>query len=395
MKIFLPLAAVVLCVTMLIFPKETFDAASMGLTVWWKIVFPSLLPFFIISELFSGLGIIHLIGILLEPVMRPLFRLPGCAGFVVAIGYTSGFPIGAALTAELRRQKLVTRLEGERLISFTNNASPLFIFVATAVGLFHNPSLGIILAVANYSANLALGLLLRFYGQKDPEKIKEHSCSGNLLLKSIQALTNAQKKDGRPFGKLLGDAVSKSIHSLAIIGGFIILFAVIVQLLTLLGITKMIEQLLALILLPLGFHPSLLTALAAGLFEITLGIKLAGESAAPFSQQVTAAAMIIAWSGLSIHAQVASMVSKTDLRLLPFVLTRIAHAALSGTLVFLLLQSQSVPTTLAIWPSVSITWYYVLIPFAIGMVSLVLLPVTTVLFYLIFKTTWLFLRIKH
>lgn len=395
MKFFLPLAVVVLCVAMLIFPKETFDAASMGLTVWWKIVFPSLLPFFIISELFSGLGIIHLIGILLEPVMRPLFRLPGCAGFVVAIGYTSGFPIGAALTAELRRQKLVTRLEGERLMSFTNNASPLFIFVATAVGLFHNPSLGIILAVANYSANLALGLLLRFYGQKDPEKIKEHSCSGNLLLKSIQALTNAQKKDGRPFGKLLGDAVSKSIHSLAIIGGFIILFAVIVQLLTLLGITKMIEQLLALILLPLGFHPSLLTALATGLFEITLGIKLAGESAAPFSQQVTAAAMIIAWSGLSIHAQVASMVSKTDLRLLPFVLTRIAHAALSGTLVFLLLQSQSVPTTLAIWPSVSITWYYVLIPFAIGMVSLVLLPVTTVLFYLIFKTTWLFLRIKH
>jgi nucleoside recognition membrane protein YjiH len=94
MKILLPLGTIMLCLSMLIFPKETYEAATLGLNTWWTIVFPSLLPFFIIAELFLGLGVVHFISILLEPVMRPIFNLPGSAAFVVALGYSSGFPVG-------------------------------------------------------------------------------------------------------------------------------------------------------------------------------------------------------------------------------------------------------------------------------------------------------------
>lgn len=396
MKILMSLAAVIMCISMLLFPKETYDAASMGLVTWWQVVFPSLLPFFIVSELFLGFGIVHLISILLEPVMRPVFNLPGCAAFVVALGYTSGFPVGAVLTATLRQEKLVTRREGERLIAFTNNASPLFLFVATAVGIFHRPSLGIILAIAHYGTNMTLGLLLRFLGQNDPEKTKEQVHYSNLLINGIKAMLNAQKKDGRPVGRLLGDAVRKSVHSLATIGGFIIFFAVIVRLLTLLGVTEIIVKMLSLVLCPLGFPHSLLTALSTGLFEMTLGASLAGKSAAALHQQVVAASMIIAWSGISIHAQVASMISDTDLSMLPFAATRIAHALLSGITASLLMRTQPVIAITAIpaWQPDS-TINYVLISLVTGLVSL-LIPICAVAgCFLLSKTTLLILRIKR
>ena len=62
--------------------------------------------------------------------MRPLFRLPGEAGFAVALGFTSGFPMGAILTASLKEQSLCTPQEAARLAAFTNNSSPLFLLIS-------------------------------------------------------------------------------------------------------------------------------------------------------------------------------------------------------------------------------------------------------------------------
>ncbi len=35
-------------------------------------------------------GIVHFFGTLLDPLMRPLFRVPGIGGFVMAMGFASG-----------------------------------------------------------------------------------------------------------------------------------------------------------------------------------------------------------------------------------------------------------------------------------------------------------------
>src|SRR5690606_36322375 len=134
-------------------------ASIRGLNIWWEIVFPSLLPFFIISELLIGFGVVKFIGVLLEPLMRPLFRVPGVGGFVWAMSMASGSPSGAKLTARLRKEGQLTKTEAERLASFTNSSNPLFIFGAVAVGFFHNPHLGIILALAHYLGIISVGLI--------------------------------------------------------------------------------------------------------------------------------------------------------------------------------------------------------------------------------------------
>jgi hypothetical protein len=84
--------AVLLTISMIIYPKEAFEAAVNGLAIWWNIVFPALLPFFVFSQVLIGLGVVHFLGVLLEPIMRPLFNVPGTGSFVLAMGLASGFP---------------------------------------------------------------------------------------------------------------------------------------------------------------------------------------------------------------------------------------------------------------------------------------------------------------
>lgn len=327
-----PAAALIFAASMILYPREVFNASLRGLDAWWTVVFPALLPFFVVSELMMALGIVDFLGVLLEPVMRPLFNLPGQGAFVMAIGYTSGAPIGSMLTAKLRQQRLCTRLEGERLMSFTNNASPLFLFVAVSVGMFQDASLGVVVAGAHYLANLMLGVLLRFHGLHDTEKMAEIPRRGNLLRRALLAMDRAQQKNPRPPGKILGDAIRNSVQTLTTIGGFIILFSVIIQVLTLVGVIHSVAAILAFFLRPLGFPPDLITATASGLLEMTMGAKLSSETGASLYHQVIAVSMILGWSGLSVHTQVASMIAETDLRMGLFITTRIAHGALAALL---------------------------------------------------------------
>jgi len=330
------LAGVVLFVllAMIFYPAEIFRASTEGLQLWFNIVLPSILPFLITAEILMGLGVIHFLGKLLEPFMRPLFNLPGSGAFVAVMGFTSGFPVGAILTGRLRSQNLCTRIEAERLLSFTNNASPLFMLVAVPVGMFGLPSLGVALAVVHYGTNLLIGLLMRFYYYRDPEKIESSFKNQDPFnISPWQAMLTARRLDGRPFGRLLGDAVRLSMSNLLAIGGFIVFFAVLMQVLSLTGIMGAIISGIGRIL-P-GADPHLLKSLTIGFGEITLGSQAASLAPLPLEIRIALVGAILGWSGLAIHAQVASMIADTDIRLGPFWVARLAQAVISGLLLFI------------------------------------------------------------
>ena len=63
-----------------------------------------LITLFVMAELLMGLGLVNFLGVLLEPIMKKVFKLPGTGGFVVAMSLSSGFPIGAKITGQLRRE---------------------------------------------------------------------------------------------------------------------------------------------------------------------------------------------------------------------------------------------------------------------------------------------------
>ena len=291
------LCAVFLTLSLVRFPQEAFNASVAGLEIWWHIVFPALLPFFVFSQILIGLGVVHAMGVFLEPVMRPVFNIPGAGSFVMAMGLASGFPIGAVLTAELRTRGLCNRFEAERLLSFTKPRPTLFMFGAVAVGMFGYPAAGLVIAVAHYLSRLTVGLLMRFYKRRAAVSPEAGPRCGRILARALAAMVSAREKDGRPLGRLMGDAITKSIDTLLLIGGFIIILSVVIRILDLIG-TVVIFGGLGLLELTDCAAPA--PALVSGFFEIDLMPVYVALTAVAMDEKIIAAGMIIAWSGLSV-----------------------------------------------------------------------------------------------
>lgn len=328
-----------LALSMFYYPQEVVNSASNGLQLWWEYVIPALLPFFILSELLLASGFVHFLGVMLEPLMRPLFRLPGQASFVVAMSFTSGIPIGAILTSKLRNQKVLTQEEGERLLAFTCNPSPGFMFGAVASGMLGRSELGIVLAGSIYLANILVGIVFRFYRVTETTRSSSFFPSPKLALSELQ---KAQKTDSRPFGKLLGDAVKQSTNNILMVGGFLVFFSVFVGMLEKLRLTY------ALGYLSQKFTGGLLSfqqvsALVTGFLETTLGCESAIASFSTLDLQLAILAGILGWGGLSVFAQVASFSSTTDLRFAPFVYGRILQSIFAVILSQLFLSFMEIP----------------------------------------------------
>lgn len=320
-KVFLSITAAALVAGMALAPQSAYEGARLGLRIWGEIVVPALLPFFIGAEILMDLGVVSLVGVLLEPLMRPVFALPGAASFALAVGYTSGYPVGAAVAARLRQEGLLTREEAERVVSFCNNASPLFILVAVSVGMFGNPALGPFILAVHYLSNLSIGFAL---GRLAPRAAAHNPRPAAAPLVIL------------PLGRMLSKAVGAATGKMLQVGGFIILFAVIITLARHFGLLDVPIRCLERILPAFGLPPQLATPLVSGFFEMTLGTNLAAQAAVPLVYKLAAVQAVLAWSGLSIQAQIAAFVAQTDVRLRTYYLSRLAQVVLAILLTLVL-----------------------------------------------------------
>lgn len=136
-------------------------------------VLPSLLPFFIATELLSYTNIVSILGKALNKFMRPVFNVPGIGSFAFIMGIISGYPIGAKIVTNFRQNELCTKEEGERLIAFTNNSGPLFIIGTVGISLFFDTRTGILLFLSHILACISVGFCFRFW-KRNSRKFKKH-----------------------------------------------------------------------------------------------------------------------------------------------------------------------------------------------------------------------------
>ncbi len=343
--IMLALGAVLVTVGVVFYSEQSFRAAYKGLLIWWEIVLPALLPFFILTEILFGLGVVHFIGTFLEPLMRPLFRIPGVGAFAFAMGLASGYPIGAKITGDLRAKNLCTKKEGERLLALCNTADPLFMIGAVSIGMFKIPAISGILCICHYMAAIMVGLVFRFYGRSsETHKTDEEARQSTkttpanpflLFKKSLAKMFAARAADKRNLGEIFGDAVSNSISTILLVGGFIITFSVLTELISNIQLACLDNLLYYVFLFPLRIPRNFLLPIFSGIFEITNGTSLVSSCGSSLFLRTAIANAIIAWSGLSVLAQTATMIKGTDLSLKPYVVARLLHAVLSAGCTFI------------------------------------------------------------
>lgn len=348
-------------------PDASFQASLQGLTVWWNIVFPGLLPFLVLFEIMLAFGLAHAMGALLSPFMRRLFDLPGEAALPVVVGWLGGFPAGAEAVATLRKRELISRTQGQRLLAFAHMPNPLFMLVIVGAGFLHKPLTGILITGAVWLSAVWLLFLASLFrstsgvtSRQDPRNSNhnvpdrqaqnDETASNNIVRKAVTAMVKGRESDGRSLGKVLGDSVTASVQRLMMIGGFMIIASMI---------AKLAEPLFAPVV-KLG-----LTFAGPALFEGHLGAYAAAVWELPGVDMAMVCAVIAAvlcWGGLSGIMQTGYSVSGTDLKLLPFVLHRLNHALHAFLLTLLLwhpvgaLVRQLVPN--AAFPVVSGGVYY-------------------------------------
>lgn len=325
----LPVAFLIVLVVR--FPQPAFEASLQGLTIWWKVVFPGYLPFLILSEIAVAFGLVHGFGALLDPLLRTGLRLPGLGGWAVGMGVTAGYAAGAEATARLRERGWITKREGDRLVALSYVCSPFWMIGVVAAGFFGNPRIGWLLTAVHLVSWLATALVLRGAGTPAPSAAPppRSEVRGGLLRAALHAMAKAQKEDGRGLGKLLGDAVIRSVQALFAIGGWIMFVSVL------------LEMLRRSVLSPLWLHMSAAmpflrsgreggAALIEGLFEPHLGLYAASRAVAlPANWQAAVAAAIAACGGLAAYAQVKSVIRRTDLSLRLYFVARVIHSLMS------------------------------------------------------------------
>ncbi|NLJ74676.1 MAG: sporulation integral membrane protein YlbJ [Firmicutes bacterium] len=336
------LMAFIITISIIIYPEASFRASLNGLKLWFEIVLPALLPFFAMADILMGLGAVHFIGALLEPIMRPVFRIPGVGGFAVAMGLAAGYPMGAKITGELHRRQLCSAAEAERLVSFANTADPLFIVGAVSIGMFGLPDLGATLVLSHYIAAIIVGFCMRFHQGEDSVQIKR---SSGYFSRALRELDEARRQDGRSFGLLFGESVRDTFTAMLFIGGCIMMFSVLIEVLTVSGLMGYITNILSPLLRFAGMDPSLSVAVVNGFFETTIGAQSASVSSASLVQKAMAASFVIGWSGLSVHTQVTAMLHGTEIRLLPYLTARLLHGVLAAACTAILLgPAKNLPT---------------------------------------------------
>jgi sporulation integral membrane protein YlbJ len=308
--------AAMLVICIIIYPSPVFQSSLSGMTLWWKYVFPSLLPFLILSEIAIGAGVIRALGTLLDPLTRWMFGFNGNGGWAFAMGLFAGFPAGASTASTLLKQKAFSPPEAERVLAISHLCNPVVMVTVIGIGFFHQAAVGIFIAIIHYISAFLLGFILRW---RSHAAINPHMIlitdTQNIFIRALKSAKQAQTEDGRTFGKMLGDSVTGSIQTIMVIGGWMMFFSVLIQVISL--------------LLPIAFSQSHYSNVISSLLEPHLGAyAISQNTTLPLLSKIAFVGAILGWSGLSIHAQVKSFMSSA-IRYMPFLLARMLHAALA------------------------------------------------------------------
>ena len=138
------------------------------------------------------------------------------------MGWLSGYPIGAKIAVNFRNNNICSKEDCERLLSFTNNSGPLFIIGMCGINLFGSSIIGFLLLITHVLGALSVGFLFRFWENK----------SNTFIKYKISKLENKlQNVSFSNLGEILVNSIKSATNTVFMIGGFVVLFSVIISIL--------------------------------------------------------------------------------------------------------------------------------------------------------------------
>lgn len=286
---------------LLVNPTQATAACAAGLMLWFESLVPTLLPFFILSNLLMELDGVTMVTRFFYPVFHRIFGCSREGCYAVMAGFLCGYPIGAKITGDLVRNKQISLDEGNYLLCFCNNVSPAFF-------------IGYCLTERLALSALLLPSLLLVYGV--PVFMALCLRRG----RNFQSFTTEKQTPGFQISfKIVDVCMMNGLESILKLGCYIILFS-------------MLARLLIQIPCPVPY----LTYGSVGFLEITNGIQLVTAiPSIPVSHKYLFVLAFAAFGGISGAAQTESMILDSGLSTINYIKAKLATAVLVICLAFL------------------------------------------------------------
>ena len=273
---------------LLCLPEAAATGMRRGLSLCAERLVPTLFPFLVLSGTVARTGLCDRLGTRLGGLTRRLFGLPGVCAAGMLLGFVGGYPAGASVAANLTRDGRISREEGRRMLRCCVNAGPAFLIGTVGAGMLGSAESGALLLAAQWAASLCIGRFGRRIAGSPPSALPAASC---------------------PLAVALTKSVNEAAAAMLGMSGFAALASALLSVLDALGV------------------PAALTAVAAGVSEVSLGslAVIRAGTMTPFWL-----GLIIGWGGLSVHGQIAMLAAPEGLLTRDFVRARLEQGLLAG-----------------------------------------------------------------
>lgn len=298
-------------------PQKYIASCYNGLTIWATCVLPSLLPFFVITKLLCEMRSLDKFFNKFSKLNKWLFNAPSCSGYIFGMSIISGYPVGAKLICDFYKKGLIDSDDANKLTTFCSTSGPLFIIGTVGSIMLQNAFLGYVLYIAHILSAILNGILYR----------KAYKCKREHLI------NNANEKIN--YNELLTSSMTSSISSVMIVGGFVAIFFMIIDVLTDLKILLPLIALFDFLFSKIGIE-NIGNALASGLVEVTRGCKELSMLNLSPTLSTTLASMMIGFGGLSIHAQSLCFLTKCKINTKFYFLQKITQTIFACVITSLL-----------------------------------------------------------
>lgn len=259
-------------------PGIAHKGAVEGMRIFTTALLPYLLPYLVITQMF-----IRSQKTFLNTTNK--FKLYMNIYILTALG---GFPSGAAIISSLKEIGTLNERNASWLLAICHAPSPMFVIGFVGIEIFNAEIAGLKLLIIIHLVNLAFLLVFIIFS------------------KPIQMNDYVKKASISPFQ----ESIRETSQILLLIGTTVIFFTT-VSIIVFESVKEVIPSISPFVLV-----------LIASFFEMTGGISLAGEILSGTTILPFVVAIIIAFSGLSIHMQIIVLAQKAGIPIKHYILFR-------------------------------------------------------------------------
>lgn len=334
-----------------LYARETSMAAKNALYLCLDVVIPSLFPFFVLSRL----TIPYLSGFncpkFLKRLIERFFGLPYYTFVPIILGYMSGYPTGAKLARDMFDEGLLDSRQAGRIISVTNNCSPLFMIGTIGAGFFKSVRTGFLLLLIHWVSGLTAAFFMgRIFAPypRDASGAAAKSADArgtgldapdmrrtSPMFDSGRSVTRKAAGSSQSLPSLIPSAVEEAALLSIRVTGYIVFFSVLSELLARLGLFSLISSIAGGICRGGSSEKlqKIISSVSKGLIEITSGSQaISGIKDAAINVKLSAISFICGFAGFSVHTQVMGIMKGTNANYRIFLAGKLLHGLIAGLL---------------------------------------------------------------